>query len=1081
MTSNPQKTSIIKYWQAIEFFTCQQLPREGFKDDAATYDLAKADLPWKAGHPSVEALGRLKDKQTYRHTLYFGCIDVTQIDAVLEKHCGKSEVMEPGAKGLTCFFSLDFDCVGLPKTDSFVLSTCGWAASKLDLHGVDVLKHISSGRFREAEGAATSALTQWASKFSRGDAEPPTMLDLKDLLAIVLRSTSCSGLCSSGAIWSKTVITSVDAEAAPDMLNSFFIKDLEWVAATSPDAWSAPLKQYIGGPLGADARIDVSRREVYLNLSLPARFPHGRWPAKPEHSLVFSQQVAVNALFGEAPREGLFSVNGPPGTGKTTLLKDIIANIVVERAKVLAALDKPERAFKPAENWQIARNGKVIHLKAYPFIDALLGFEIVVASANNGAVENVTREIPAHDAICSKTWDESAVDHFPELGAAVAQIDKAWGLCAAPLGKMANRSAFTRVFWKSPNSFKDWLSTAHLTECTAEMLEEAYGGSSIITDAAKIFLWKKETLTFQSTLAKVETLSRSADALIAKIKQRDQLALQARENRQALDDKRKPFEAAKDAAAAATDKVSIAEEQLTRCTLQILKIEQQSIRWWDLPAWMKKRRALGEARRASQIASAELTLLDRERGAAARVMAEAQERYATAESQMQKSLADIAKADEQIKAETSSNWGLPGHDYDARELSMPWLNPGWAKARSDLFIAALRLHRVFMMLESKKMKSNLSACVDWLDGRLATSKSMIDPAEGNRVVVTPPSTLTIRTAKDALFFAVPVVSTSFASMSRLFSDYGRGAYGWLLIDEAGQAAPQMAVGALARSRRAVIVGDPVQLEPVVTVSVAVQETLRKHQDPVVGHEWMPCNTSVQELADQSNPFGTWAGEGEDRRWIGSPLVVHRRCDNPMFSIANQIAYNGKMVFGVIRKTNDDNPSASFESSSWIDISSNEATDHWIPAEGEALIELVERLMDSGIKPESIFVISPFRSVVAGCRNVLRGINSELYRRAKAAATDKNKPVKAGQIQVGTVHTVQGKEADTVVMVLGGNPERPGAKEWAAQKPNLLNVGLTRAKRRIFIIGNRAAWSKVRYFQETAWTLPRMATQAKVPN
>lgn len=138
-------------------------------------------------------------------------------------------------------------------------------------------------------------------------------------------------------------------------------------------------------------------------------------------------------------------------------------------------------------------------------------------------------------------------------------------------------------------------------------------------------------------------------------------------------------------------------------------------------------------------------------------------------------------------------------------------------------------------------------------------------------------------------------------------------------------------------------------------------------------------------------------------------------------------------------------------------------------------------MGSGIKPESIFVISPFRSVVAGCRNVLRGINSELYRRAKAAATDKNKPVKAGQIQVGTVHTVQGKEADTVVMVLGGNPERPGAKEWAAQKPNLLNVGLTRAKRRIFIIGNRAAWSKVRYFQETAWTLPRMATQAKVPN
>lgn len=99
----------------------------------------------------------------------------------------------------------------------------------------------------------------------------------------------------------------------------------------------------------------------------------------------------------------------------------------------------------------------------------------------------------------------------------------------------------------------------------------------------------------------------------------------------------------------------------------------------------------------------------------------------------------------------------------------------------------------------------------------------------------------------------------------------------------------------------------------------------------------------------------------------------------------------------------------------------------------------------------MYAISPFRAVVAGARR---------------AAGDL---LPAGR--VGTVHTTQGKEADVVILVLGTDPRRPGARAGAASRPNLLNVAVSRAKRRLFVIGDRDAWRDQRHYSALTDALP----------
>jgi hypothetical protein len=61
----------------------------------------------------------------------------------------------------------------------------------------------------------------------------------------------------------------------------------------------------------------------------------------------------------------------------------------------------------------------------------------------------------------------------------------------------------------------------------------------------------------------------------------------------------------------------------------------------------------------------------------------------------------------------------------------------------------------------------------------------------------------------------------------------------------------------------------------------------------------------------------------------------------------------------------------------------------------------------------------------------------------------------------------------VFLVLGTAPGLmgAGARVWASSKPNLLNVAITRAKFRLYVIGNAVEWGDRDNFNTLAQALP----------
>lgn len=1022
---------LLSCWHKLEHFSPASTPKASEKN----VDLLGETEPWKI---PLKPKGSTK---TLEYAVSIGVFDSSVVNDFVKEYFKDDKKDEDFRNSKICFASLKLDIEGKYINESFGISTLPWALSQLENNKIkndhwehdfekikDNLLEFIELNFKETIMNSENEIIKVS-----------TIVNKAQLLKFQNKIESLSNwsIKPSKEIYIKRIERvksshSKESKSNADILNSFYIKDLEKVISDYDEkVIPKAFHQYLDGSLGKQSnRMDIAKSIDELKSSLtPNNYPDGCWPS--DYTLSLMQQYAVNNIFNklaENTNEGMFSVNGPPGTGKTTLLRDIIAPIIVKRAKELVKIQNPSDAFKKIGSIDINENYSPW---LYEPIDSITNAGIVIASSNNGAVENISKELPLKAEVSERYSSE--ISYFKSVAEQCVGKEN-WGIISAVLGNKQNRNSLVGELWFNKD-YKDLQKTLKedkihdnsewdavktrfrikLNEISAEKerLNSAKNEYEVFVNTQQLLFTLKQE--FENTVKNYRSSKKENVAqktLISELKKSKEAIINELSviksskpnfftyifNKSKRNTYKKALDTALNIYNQINDKISVEnpislKKEIVFNNAESLHKEQES-KITDLTFLLK-----------------DLTI-----------------KTDNARLDLKNNYADI-KYWEEIESKKSQE-------------SCPWYSEKLKRLQSELFIISLKLNEVFILTAnstSSRISTTLAGFFEYLKGESKASKKEI------------------KAMWDTFFLVIPVISSTFASIQTMFKDLGKEDIPWLFIDEAGQAIPQAAVGAMWRSKRVGVVGDPFQIEPVVTIPNSITDNISKYFD--LTRYQISSELSVQSMADRINPLGAYLTINNKKEWIGIPLRIHRRCISPMFEISNNIAYDNTMYCST---ASPKNVNIDFQTS-FIHCTGNVKGRHFVQEQADKIKELLINEIKHSKNLPDVFVITPFSEISYSLNSFLfKHLINEVKKYKEIGETTMGDWLKS---HIGTVHTFQGKQAEGVILCLGLDNTTKGAASWASQKPNLLNVAITRAKYRFVAIGDESIWLKQAYFNQ----------------
>jgi superfamily I DNA and/or RNA helicase len=255
----------------------------------------------------------------------------------------------------------------------------------------------------------------------------------------------------------------------------------------------------------------------------------------------------------------------------------------------------------------------------------------------------------------------------------------------------------------------------------------------------------------------------------------------------------------------------------------------------------------------------------------------------------------------------------------------------------------------------------------------------------------------------------------------------------LIIDEASQCDIASALPLLYRAKRAVIIGDPLQLKHITNV----QKFESEYVSESLGLKTLQLDYVGRSLYDYAD------GIANKSKLESVFLKEHYRCHPQIAQFASNYFYEKRLGQSWEIQTSDDQYLFGNKGINWINIEGKMSTNkNTNQAEINAIIELTKKL--SGQYPTaSIGIICPFTDQ-----------KNEIF---AMVPEDLKKMVK-----VDTVHRFQGDEKDIIIFSTVVSTDcTEGKASFINRNEYIINVAITRARSALYIVGNHSYCKKLK--------------------